>query len=387
MTSRRVILLVASHLAVLGLAYQLSRASHAADDSEANSPRAATKVSDRSASSATSGSDGAALLASFMETEGRPPKSESRLYDEFKETLPVADDPQSAAFAALRAFAARQLPDKLEPGETERLFAEASVRVLHWLRTSSDPAKVLEQLANDPDVKELGLLSSFSWTAFRDMATEQGILKSWSWLDKNPYTRRTFSLVALEEMKEGGGLGLISRLESEIAGSSLEQVLPNFSMWNKEIRGEQSYYLSVGKTVSFGERQALLDMAMGHEDAKVRNDLLLGFANSGTQAADWLLQQEGLDPKLIELVKSAGNLAETKDTSLSYDQRIDAFLEVNGGVKQPDRQSMINDMVREDINNLLCNGRDWRYEFRHGVATLDEVLAAAREGMPKVSPE
>jgi len=87
-------------------------------------------------------------------------------------------------------------------------------------------------------------------------------------------------------------------------------------------------------------------------------------------------------------VKTAWNLAETKDTSLGYDQRIDALLEVHGpGDKQPDRQSLMNDMVREDLNSLLSKGRDWRYEFRHGVATLDEVLAAAREGMPKVSSE
>ncbi|HEY1121649.1 MAG TPA: hypothetical protein VGE67_08620 [Haloferula sp.] len=387
MTSRRVILLVASHLAVLGLAYQLSQASRAASEGDPNSPGAATKVSDRSSSSAMLAGDGQALLASFIETHGPLPESGLPLYEELKKTLPVASDPEAAALAAILAFSKRQLPDKLDPGESERLEAEASVRILHWLRASGDPGKVLDQLATYPETKKLGLLSSLSWTAFKDMASEQGILKASSWLEKIPDTRRTFMLVALEEMKQGGGLSLINQLESEIKGGPMAGWLPLFSMWNKEDKGERSYYLSVGQTASFAERQALLDMALDNENEHIRDQLLLGFSRSGKQAMDWLLEQEGLDPKFLERVKTAGNFAATKDTSLAYDQRIDALIEAHGpGDKQPDRQALMNDMVREDLNGFLSNGRDWRYEFRHGVATLDEVLAAAREGMPKMPP-
>ena len=389
MTSRQVLTLLASHLAVLGLAYQISRHSHATGENDGNSPRAATKVSDRSSSSATSGSDGAELLASFMETDGRAGKSRDPLYDSLKETLPVASNPEAAAREAIKAFAAYRWSDKLDPYEGDRLRAEAAVRVLHWMRDSGDPGKVLELLAADPAAHDTGFLYHIAGTAAADMATEQGVLKAWPWLSKTPQISSQFSIAAVNQMKAGGGLDLITQLESAVKGTPAAKLLQSFSYTSAEDKGTRTFYMTVGISSNFADRQKLLDLAMGQESGKSRNDLLMGFARSSTEAAHWLLEQEGLDPTLVTQLQETQSRTESRDTALSYDQRIDAMLELpdTKSKDQPDRQAMLNDMVHGDLGKILNEGRDWRYEFRHGVSSLDDVVNAIRTAMPNVPPE
>jgi hypothetical protein len=50
-------------------------------------------------------------------------------------------------------------------------------------------------------------------------------------------------------------------------------------------------------------------------------------------------------------------------------------------------QDVMNDFVYGELNRFFNEGRDWRFEFRHGKATLDEVVAAVRAGMPEIPPE
>ncbi len=43
--------------------------------------------------------------------------------------------------------------------------------------------------------------------------------------------------------------------------------------------------------------------------------------------------------------------------------------------------------MADDLRRFLTNGRDWRYEFHHGVSSLDDVVKAVNEGLPGVPDE
>ena len=71
---------------------------------------------------------------------------------------------------------------------------------------------------------------------------------------------------------------------------------------------------------------------------------------------------------------------------MEMDARVEARRATKGN-ENKDRQSIINEIVGGDVKQLLLNGRDWRYEFRKGVSSLEDVLTAVREGLPKVPAE
>ena len=376
----RYLVLVGSHLAVLGLVYGIARGG-TGSERDSDGPRTAAKAWDRSASPPAG--DGEILLADFMQR-----KKESQaisIYESLKSTLPVAADPKAAAVKAIEGFAAAAGSDKHDGEESERRLAEVAVRVLHWMRHSGDPGTVMDYLWTDAGAGGMNLVSLLSSTAIRDMAAEQGIMKSAPWLWKTLYTRDTFGRVALEEMKAGGGFGLITRLEAALQDDPMFSSQRRFAVSNPSGKME-SYYLQVGAATRFDEGQALFDFALSHRHQEVREDLLRGFARSSEKAARWLLDQEGLDPNLADLLRRDRNLLASRDTGLSYDARVEAA-EQAGGQEGKDRQAILNDLVYQDLNRTLHEGRDWRYDFRHGVASLDEVLAAVRTAMPAVPPE
>ncbi|MEK7951559.1 hypothetical protein [Luteolibacter soli] len=372
------LLLVGSHLAVLGLVYGIARSNANTGTTEDTTSRHPTKVSDRSTTASTSTGDGPALLASFIEANAH--KTYTSPYDSLKATLPVATDPEAAAREAIAAFASHPWPDLRDWEASIRRLTEAQVRVLHWLRQSNDPAKVLEFLFTGEHATKNPNLGNPWEPAIFDVATQQGILKSWPWLLKSG-AHETIASAALKEMKSGGGLRLILSLESAMAGD------PQGASFNMLMsgRGSGSFYQAVGKEAGFDSRESIYGMAMGQQDPNSRAELLLGFARSSEEAATWLLQQPKLDPELAKRINQEKNQWIIDDRSQDYEHRLEAFQERNG--EKGDRQGQLDDLVRTDLNKVLTEGRDWRYEFRHGTATLDEVVAATRAAMPAIPPD
>lgn len=362
--------LVGSHLAVFGLVYGISRGG-SGPAGDAKTSTAAAKSSDRG--SAGEGGDGEALLANFMEQQ----KPGGSAYERLKATLPVAADPKAAAQEAIRAYAEK-------PGGEEAL-AEAAVRTLHWLRAADDPDEVIEFLWNDEKAKAADLLALFSPTAVKDMAKETGALDSWRWLWKRPFTRHSFAQVALEEIKAGGSFELFARLESTMRESPMFSLQRRSSVTNPSGKREP-YYLQAGAAVDFKDRQALYDYATDPLNAEVCDELLRGFARSSAEANDWLLAQESLDPKMAEALRKEENLATAHDMTQDYASRIEAMRKT-GDLDGKDDRTLVSEMVHQDLDKVLNEGRDWRYEFRHGVSSLDEILAAVRSAMPGVPPE
>ncbi|WP_035605650.1 hypothetical protein [Haloferula sp. BvORR071] len=379
--SRRPLLLIGSHLAVLGLVYGITRGStHSPSASNPASPHPNAKSADRNNSGPSA--DGQALLADFIQHQKESSTSPYRL---LKATLPVAADPEAAAIEAIRAYSAMKRGEAPNGEEAERQLTELAVRVLHWLRQAKDPAEIIKFLATDEVAREMDLLPSLCYTAIKDAAAEQGITKSWPWLWKNPSTREPFGRVAMEEMKAGGGFALILQLEAAMKGDPLFSSQRRFVAIDPSGKREQ-YYLQVGTATPFRDRQALFDFAISPDQQEVRSDLLRGFARSSEEAAQWLLEREGLDPEMADFARKRQNFLASSNTSLDYDRRIEA-LQQSSDQEGKDHQTLLNEMVQRDLLKILTEDRDWRYEFRNGVSSLDDVTAAIRSAMPEVPPE
>jgi hypothetical protein len=371
----RHIFLVGSHLVVLGLAYATARG-RAENGTGKQGSQAPTKASDRGRPA--SAGDGQVLLEHFIEER----KSATSPYEALKASLPVAEDPKAAVIAALEALR----DTGLSVEEREQRLAELEVRVLHWMRHADDPGEVVDFLWQDEAARQMNVLDSLAHHAFRDMATEQGILKSWPWLWKNHHTHETFGRVTVAEMRSGGGFDLFARLYREMEHHPAFSSYRRFHVRESPEGKAEPFFQLVGGTTRFEEREALLNFATSHRHEEVRRDLLIGFARTSEEAARWLLEQESLDPVLADLIQLDRDLMASRDPSLDYDRRIEALQAMgdNGG---KDRQSMMNELVFQDLNRVLKEGRDWRYEFRHGVSSLDDVVAAVRSAMPDVPPE
>ena len=100
---------------------------------------------------------------------------------------------------------------------------------------------------------------------------------------------------------------------------------------------------------------------------------------------DWLAlaQHHGMATRLLDwsenpLIALWFSLSQMPDINTEYS--------VVWGFHVPP-QDVVNDFVYRELNRFLGEGSDWRFQFRHGKATLDDVIAAVRAGMPEIPPE
>lgn len=300
-------------------------------------------------------------------------KTKKSLYQELKESLAVAADPKSTFEILADAYLACEVPD-------ERQCAELEARAYQWMK--QDPEAAIGFLAAVPGRSRI--LYVLGVHVIPDIVAEQGLMNSLGWLARNPVTRmNALPAAALKEIKSGGGLTLYLKLEEVLnsTGKSKDAGPSNYA-W-------QEYHRSVGKAVSFDERQQLLDCVNNLTNPAKQHDLLLGFAEGGQPAMEWvmdLIQRDQLDPALAAKLRSALGNEVLNKPGMEMDARVEARRATKGN-ETKDRQSIINEIVGGDVKNLLLNGRDWRYEFRTGVSSLEDVLSAVREGLPKVPPE
>lgn len=363
----RYLWLVASHLAVFGLAWSFSRGGTNPAGSATDAP-ARTKSASRNSRFSAAG-DGARLLAEFMEAEA----GKKSRYQELKESLPVASDLKSAVETAIQEWIAQG-----SPGAGSEQAAELEVRAYHWLKQR--PEQAIEFLISDP--QRLEILHLLGSDVFPDVVVEQGLLKSLHWMSKSPVCMNTVPYAALTEIKSGGGLSFFIKLE-EALGDISQQGARNASVaW-------RDFDRSVGRLLPFEEKDRLLAYVKEQTDAAKQHELLLGFAQSGEPAMNWILDlinRGDLDAELAAKLKGGLGNEVLNKPGMEMDARVEARRATKGN-ETKDRQSIINEIVGGDVKNLLLNGRDWRYEFRTGVSSLEDVLSAVREGLPQVPPE
>lgn len=71
---------------------------------------------------------------------------------------------------------------------------------------------------------------------------------------------------------------------------------------------------------------------------------------------------------------------------LSPELRLRNFTASEQNVDRP-AQDVLNDFVRIELDRFFAESRDWRFEFRHGKVSLEEIVAAAKAAMPDIPAE
>jgi hypothetical protein len=375
MTRTTQILLV-THLLALGAGYGTLRLTMDGVGKNTATPEV-TKLAARDSKSPSG--DGDALLADFLiERAGLHSR-----YEELKATLPVAKDLRGALVSAIQGLG--EVED-----ESDRL-AEVEVRVWHWMKRS--PVEAMGFISNDPACEAAGLSELLDERVFRDVAAEDGVLKSVGWLMRYEATFSTLCRVALDEIRAGGGFALYSKLDAAISRSGNRAGFRAFCaepLVSENPADDGGYFLNrVGAATRFEERDGLLEMVRHLRDGDDKFQLLSGFAESGGEAAGWLLgmrrrgELKGVlaDEALVELDKVVLRVA-----ALDLEERLE-ILRADPDFPRKSRPEMVDWLTGEDVVRLLENGRDWRYEFRNGTASLEDVLQAMRRALPQAGED
>jgi hypothetical protein len=142
----------------------------------------------------------------------------------------------------------------------------------------------------------------------------------------------------------------------------------------------------VGGRARFEERDKLLERVKRMRADGDKVELLAGFAASGGPAADWLLgmlKRRELKGMVAEDLQAELNETILGVAALDTEQRLE-ILRADPDSEGKSKPELVNELVAADVRSLLATGRDWRYEFRYGSASPDEVLGAVRAGLQNV---
>lgn len=364
-------LLLVTHLLVLGVAYGVASHFTLTAKTAADST-APARTKSQSRDRQTVSSNGAELLSGFLHEQAEK-KSK---YEALKASLPVAKNLKGAVVDAIASLDGAGWHAGLTAEEWEDLSAEAEVRVLHWM--SQNPAEAMDFLINDPASTETGLVYSLRERVFKEVASENGVLQSMPWLTGNSVTLSTLCSVMLDEMKAGDGLTLFNKVEVALLGNSQEAAMRSAFLDQPRFLG------SVGESTPFSDKEKLLELVGRQPDDNRKAALLAGFARSDERASAWLLDLTArgeIEGELANRVKSNLGDIVMHTPSIDLEKRVEARRATEGN-ENKSREDIINELVRSDVSILLESGRDWRYEFRHGTATAEDVVNAMQIGVP-----
>lgn len=381
-------ILVGTHLLALGLAWFVSRNLSDAsartpenDTSLQNQPRR-SKAADRASRDP---GDGPQLLAAFRADERLLLSPSKALYEDLKSSLPEADNLQAALEEALRAFYEPTDEDKKK--DPDRLRVEMEVRALHWLR--QDPDAAMAFLKTRPNASRLIL--NLNDRVIPDVIAAKGAMQSFQFSKSSPYFTDPLLRTALDEIKAGGGVDLLGKFRAEMARAYSEEAYRSFEIPPRSQPyqdGNNDFLFQAGGSIPFAEKDRLLALATGL-DSKDRGRILAGFVRSDPQAAEWmtaLIKNGQVDTSLANQMKGPLGNAVLKAPDMDIDDRIAARRLTDGNAGKS-RQDLLDSLMRRDVAELLDNGRDWRYEFRHGNATAEEILETVNKGLPSAPPE
>jgi hypothetical protein len=338
--------LMISHLAVMGGAWFLA--------SGRENPVA--KVAPPTSSSRVVGaSGGGILLAEFL---APPPEKPSR-YEELKKQLGPVEDHQEAVEALVKRLPKDYLYGSLFRGDPEGWFrlppptgeviAEFTVRVRHWL--SDDREACLKFLRGGMEMISLGGNHPVYGTAFADYALEEG---EEEWLFKVAGGKEKIYRVRMEEL---GVRGFLAKYGGDFK------------------RGREDLARVYG-AIGFGDRELVLSTIVSGDGGwdkkkKALESYLSNDAHDDSEVMAWIaeLRKNGSIPEEFEKESDSlfkdwlgENVGVPVEERWELSSQMDAF------------QPTLSSFVGTSVANLLNEGRDLSYEFRHGRVAANEVF-------------
>lgn len=135
-----------------------------------------------------------------------------------------------------------------------------------------------------------------------------------------------------------------------------------------------------------------LDLALATADLKLVQNFLQGHDRRSSELLVLMDQRQDLPEAFADFLASdpqlRGHLYRYADPSVPLDQRIAQMKNLawlKDATPEALRESALKQISTVDINELMKTGPDYRYAFRHGAMTADEILAAVRETFPELA--
>lgn len=135
-----------------------------------------------------------------------------------------------------------------------------------------------------------------------------------------------------------------------------------------------------------------LDLALATGDIKLVRSFLEGPARRSSELLVLMDQRKDLPEAFSDFFASypelRGHLYRYADPSVPLDERIAQMKNLTwlkDATPEALREGALKQISTVDINELMKTGPDYRYAFRHGAMTADEILAAVRETFPELA--
>ncbi|WP_367873948.1 hypothetical protein [Luteolibacter sp. Populi] len=354
---KRSLILLVSHLAVLGAGAWYVRADHR--PAEELQHAAATKTGERSGSRPT------------LESSAK------RLADEA-----VASVKKELDGAVVRAAAG-----KLTPAEAEKLAR----------------ALAADEKGFGPPPREELAAAFLAWFRQDRMATLDFLFEKGMEPGKDAVLKQLLAELSPQEHLKL----VIDRPSSiytfriaQLLGTKLGELEPAeaAALMAEAQQGERSREILRGIAQGWPEGKAdrYIDMALasgGNATALLQS--FLGNLQSPRRACELLVAIKGRNDlpedfmrKLEEQKEMVGHLYRYADPSVPLDERVEQMRNLawlRDATPEKLREGALKQISTVDINELMKSGPDYRYAFRHGAMSAEEILEAVRKTFPELA--
>lgn len=287
-------------------------------------------------------------------------ESSSRVIKKADELAPAAD--VAAAAMEAMAFAVERQKGGTITAEMSKEWENVPARVLHWMRKDPEAA-----LAHMSTLKMTGIYNDAVMAA----VVEHGPVAASKWIAGNEGNNNLQYVVAAEA----------GRLADPTILAELKQAISP-DQW-KRVDGMISSAWPPEK------REEMFAFAMSENKANALNGFL---GQQGVEGYQWLkgkLASDEIDPAFkAAILKDPGYRSMIwSNAEIPFEERMEIL---SGFNKDKTAEQLALEIGARDVNGFFGQGRDWRYAFHSGAATMDEIYEAAAAGLPDLarsSPE
>jgi hypothetical protein len=283
--------------------------------------------------------------------------------------LPPAEDRAGAATLAIEAFAKTIAADD-KTGDS----SEMTSRLVHWMQ--SDPDAAIAYLGTITDSRLRKHVTYFLGQAAMAITTRTGLVEATKWFKTN----------------DGDG-GFNNQLKSQLvrelgANADLNEIAAVRQRW--EGSGDLAIDAqSLATSWPVGKADDFLVLAQQEESPDVLSVFAMNHGEAGAKWFEDLLDSGTLPAETQDKITRSRIYAEfmKKSPSVELEKRLSVLAAFN-----PDSSSdvLLSVITNSDIAKVLKNGRDYRFAFRNGTMTAEEVVSAISNELPQLaarSPE
>lgn len=273
------------------------------------------------------------------------------------EALAPAENVEAAAIGMLEAL--------LADGKAD----DAGVRLLHWME--KDPKAALAWFGSKSK-EQLGTIAPLLRNSMDALISSQGVEAAVGWMGS---TARIDGEVVRMIADHGGATGDLQMM-GRIKGGLEKQ------RWN-DVR------LSLVDTWPMAKADDLMKLS---ESEKAPLTILLYAKNQGPEGVEWLQKQlagNTIDPAFRDSLLKHYDYHKLmhKSPQLDFEKRVEIVQSFEPG--KPLEQIKY-ELGVYDVVDAMNGGRDWRYAFRNGTATADQIYQEMAKQLPEIaskSPE